>query len=303
MPRRLLAVHAHPDDESSKGAATYAHYVDSGAEVLVVTCTGGERGGIQNPTLDAAAAAMAERDMAGLRRLEMAAAREAVGFEHRWLGFFDSGLPENGEPLEADCFALIPLEVSAEPLVALIREFRPQVMVTYDENGGYPHPDHVRTHELSMYALEAAADAARYPHAGPAWQIQKVYYDRIFNSPRANAMYEKLQEEDPESPLLGELASDPTSRRATWRSARSSTTATAPCARTPARLPRTATSSSGRTNYSARCGRGRTTSSSPHSWRPSCPRTTCSRASPRQGRDHDARRAAAFGGRHPDPAP
>ncbi len=205
MPRRLLAVHAHPDDESSKGAATYAHYVDSGAEVLVVSCTGGERGDIQNPGLDATAAAMAERDMAGLRRLEMAAAQEAIGFDHRWLGFEDSGLPENDEPLPVNCFALIPLEFSAEPLVAVIREFRPQVMITYDENGGYPHPDHVRTHELSLYAMEAAADAARYPHTGPAWQIQKVYYDRIFNSPRANAMYEKLQEDDPESPLLGEL--------------------------------------------------------------------------------------------------
>lgn len=203
MPRRLLAVHAHPDDESSKGAATYAHYVDSGAEVLVVSCTGGERGDIQNPELSETA--MAERDMAGLRRLEMAAAREAIGFDHRWLGFFDSGLPENDEPLEANCFALIPLEISAEPLVAIIREFRPQVMVTYDEQGGYPHPDHIRTHELSMYAMEAAADAARYPHAGSAWQIQKVYYDRIFNSPRANAMYEGLKERDPESPLLGEL--------------------------------------------------------------------------------------------------
>jgi len=205
VPRRLLAVHAHPDDESSKGAATYAHYVDSGAEVLVVSCTGGERGDIQNPGLDATAAAMAERDMAGLRRLEMAAAQEAIGFDHRWLGFEDSGLPENDEPLPVNCFALIPLEFSAEPLVAVIREFRPQVMITYDENGGYPHPDHVRTHELSLYAMEAAADAARYPHTGPAWQIQKVYYDRIFNSPRANAMYEKLQEDDPESPLLGEL--------------------------------------------------------------------------------------------------
>lgn len=205
MSRRLLAVHAHPDDESSKGAATYAHYLNDGAQVLVVSCTGGERGDIQNPGLDPVSAAMAERDMAGLRRLEMAAAREAIGFEHRWLGFEDSGLPEDDEPLAANCFALVPLEYSAAPLVKIIREFRPQVMVTYDEQGGYPHPDHIRTHELSIYAMEAAADATRYPEAGPAWQIQKVYYDRIFNTPRANAMYEKLKESDPESPLLGEL--------------------------------------------------------------------------------------------------
>jgi mycothiol S-conjugate amidase len=203
MSQRLLAVHAHPDDESSKGAATYAHYVNAGAHVLVVSCTGGERGDVQNPGL--VEMAMAERDMAGLRRIEMARAKAAIGFDHLWLGFEDSGLPENDEPLQPNCFALVPLEEATEPLVRLVREFRPHVMTTYDENGGYPHPDHIRTHELSMYAMEAAADAERYPDAGPAWQIQKVYYDRIFNSRRANAMYEALKEREPESPLLEEL--------------------------------------------------------------------------------------------------
>jgi mycothiol S-conjugate amidase len=203
MTRRLLAVHAHPDDESSKGAATYAHYVDSGAEVLVVSCTGGERGDIQNPGL--VEKAMAERDMAGLRRIELERARAAIGFDHRWLGYQDSGLPENDEPLEANCFALIPLEISAEPLVRVMRDFRPQVMITYDEQGGYPHPDHIRTHELSIYAMDAAADPARYPDAGKAWRISKVYYDRIFNSRRANAMYDALVARQPDSPLLGEL--------------------------------------------------------------------------------------------------
>jgi mycothiol S-conjugate amidase len=203
MTRRLLAVHAHPDDESSKGAATYAHYVDSGAEVLVVSCTGGERGDIQNPGL--VEKAMAERDMAGLRRIELERARAAIGFDHRWLGYQDSGLPENDEPLEANCFALIPLEISAEPLVRVMRDFRPQVMITYDEQGGYPHPDHIRTHELSIYAMDAAADPARYPDAGEAWRISKVYYDRIFNSRRANAMYDALVARQPDSPLLGEL--------------------------------------------------------------------------------------------------
>jgi len=203
VPKRLLAVHAHPDDESSKGAATYAHYVQEGAQVLVVSCTGGERGDVQNPHL--VEMAMAERDMAGLRRVEMARAREVIGFDHLWLGFEDSGLPEEGEALAPNCFALIPLEHSAEPLVKIIREFRPQVMLTYDESGGYPHPDHVRTHELSIYAMDAAADASRYPQAGPPWQIQKVYYDRIFNGPRANAMFDALKEREPESPLLEQL--------------------------------------------------------------------------------------------------
>lgn len=203
MSRRLLAVHAHPDDESSKGAATYAHYVHSGARVVVVSCTGGERGDVQNPGLDEIA--MAERDMAGLRRIEMSRAQEIIGFEHRWLGFEDSGMPDQGVALPPNSFALIPLEHSAEPLVRIIRELRPQVLITYDEAGGYPHPDHIRTHELSIYAMAAAADAARYPDAGPAWQIQKVYYDRIFNPPRAQAMIEALKEREPDSPRLAEL--------------------------------------------------------------------------------------------------
>ena len=187
VTRRLLAVHAHPDDESSKGAATYAHYVNSGAEVLVVSCTGGERGDVQNPGLEARA--MADRDMAGLRRIEMATAQTVLGIEHRWLGYEDSGLPENGEPLPPNCFATVPLEYSAEPLVRIIREFRPHVLVTYDESGGYPHPDHIRTHELSMFAWRAAADAEQYPEQGAPWSIPKVYYDRIFNGDKVKGVY------------------------------------------------------------------------------------------------------------------
>jgi mycothiol S-conjugate amidase len=201
---RLLAVHAHPDDESSKGAGSYAYYRSIGAEVLVVSCTGGERGDVQNEALEERA--MAERDMAGLRRIEMARAQAVLGVEHRWLGYMDSGLPENGEAVPANSFAVIPLEFSAAPLVKLIREFRPQVMVTYDENGGYPHPDHIRTHELSMFALEAAADAARYPELGRPWQISKVYYDRVFNPQRMNRMYDELVASEPDSPLIARLS-------------------------------------------------------------------------------------------------
>jgi len=200
---RLLAVHAHPDDESSKGAGSYAYYRSIGVEVLVVSCTGGERGDVQNEALHERA--MAERDMAGLRRIEMARAQAVLGIEHRWLGYVDSGLPENGEAVSPTSFAMIPLEFSGAPLVKLIREFRPQVMVTYDENGGYPHPDHIRTHELSMYAFEAAADAARYPGLGEPWQISKVYYDRVFNPERMNRMYDELLASEPDSPLIAQL--------------------------------------------------------------------------------------------------
>ena len=203
MTLRLLAVHAHPDDESSKGAATYAYYRSLGAEVMVVSCTGGERGDIQNDALVASAAA--DRDMGGLRRIEMARAQEAMGIQHRWLGYMDSGLPENGEALQPQSFAMIPLEISGVPLVKVIREFRPQVVVTYDENGGYPHPDHIRTHAVTMWAIAAAADADALPEWGDPWQVEKVYYDRIINPERFRAVYEALVAAEPQHPLLPAL--------------------------------------------------------------------------------------------------
>ena len=203
MTLRLLAVHTHPDDESSKGAATYAHYRSVGVEVLVVSCTGGERGDIQNEALEPKA--MANRDMAGLRRIEMARAQAAIGFDHLWLGYQDSGLPEEGAAVQPGGFALIPLETSGELLVKIIRNFRPQVLVTYDENGGYPHPDHIRTHEISLFAFEAASDAARFKDAGEPWQISKVYYDRIFNAPRMEAMFQYILTNQPDSPQLEQM--------------------------------------------------------------------------------------------------
>ncbi|HRQ00343.1 MAG TPA: mycothiol conjugate amidase Mca [Terrimesophilobacter sp.] len=204
----MLSIHAHPDDESSKGAATLAHYVADGADVLVVSCTGGERGDLLNQGLletAPAEAAMAERDLGGLRRIEMERARSIIGYNHLWLGYEDSGMPDDGVALPPNCFALIPLEVSAEPLVRIIRDFRPHVVITYDENGGYPHPDHIRTHEVTMFALDAAADPSRYPDAGEPWVVNKVYYDRIFNGPRVTAMLDAMRAEHPDSPLLPEL--------------------------------------------------------------------------------------------------
>ncbi len=138
---RLMAVHAHPDDESSKGAATMARYVAEGVNVLVVTCTGGERGDVLNPRLkdDPHIAA----NIHAVRRAEMEAARAILGVDQAWLGFVDSGLPEGDPlpPLPEGCFALQDVEAAAGTLVQLIREFRPHVITTYDENGGYPHPD------------------------------------------------------------------------------------------------------------------------------------------------------------------
>jgi mycothiol S-conjugate amidase len=195
---RLLAVHAHPDDESSKGAATYAAYLSRGAQVMVVSCTGGESGDVLNDGL--AERIRAERDMAGFRFQEMARAREVLGIEHRWLGYRDSGLPAEGESIPPNSFADIPVEHAARPLVRLIRDYRPHVMVTYDENGGYPHPDHIRTHEVAVRAFEAAADPGEYPDAGAPWQISKLYYDRIFNADRVLSVYEAMGATEPPHP-------------------------------------------------------------------------------------------------------
>src|SRR5881409_1550417 len=145
-----MAVHAHPDDESSKGAATMAKYVDKGVAVLVVTCTGGERGSILNPALQHRADI--EANIAEIRRQEMAHARAILGVDQHWLGFVDSGLPEGDPlpPLPEGCFALVPLDEAVERLVKEMREFRPHVVTTYDEHGGYPHPDHIRCHEVTV---------------------------------------------------------------------------------------------------------------------------------------------------------
>jgi mycothiol S-conjugate amidase len=201
---RLMSVHAHPDDESSKGAATSAAYRARGAEVMIVSCTGGERGDILNPAVEAIP--MAQRDLPGYRRLEMAEAQRVLDVEHRWLGYMDSGMAQDDGSVPHASFASIPLETSVGVLVRLIRDFKPQVLVTYDENGGYPHPDHIRCHQVSVAAMEAAADPERYPEAGPAWQVSKLYYDQSFNTQRLTAVYEYLLEHNPGAPETERLA-------------------------------------------------------------------------------------------------
>lgn len=203
MPERLrlMAVHAHPDDESSKGAGTMARYVAEGVDVLVVTCTGGERGDILNPALKNDPDLL--RDIAEYRRHEMARAVAELGVRHEWLGFVDSGLPEGDPrpPLPEGCFALEPLDVAAAPLVRLVRRFRPHVMTTYDENGGYPHPDHIMCHKVSVEAFEAAGDPDRYPGTGEPWQPLKLYYDRGFSRKKILAFHEAILESGRESPF------------------------------------------------------------------------------------------------------
>jgi mycothiol S-conjugate amidase len=198
---RLMAVHAHPDDESSKGAATMAKYIDEGVDVLVVTCTGGERGSILNPALQHRADI--EANIAEIRRREMDHARAILGVRQHWLGFVDSGLPEGDPlpPLPDGCFALAPLDEGTRRLVKEVRSFRPHVVTTYDENGGYPHPDHVRCHDISVAAFEAAADPDAFPDEGEPWQPLKLYYDVGFSPDRFEALHSAMLAHGLESPF------------------------------------------------------------------------------------------------------
>jgi mycothiol S-conjugate amidase len=200
---RLMAIHAHPDDESSKGAATMARYVDEGVDVMVVTCTGGERGSILNPALKDRPEI--EENIAEIRRDEMARARAILGVEQHWLGFVDSGLPEGDPlpPLPDGCFALETIEEGTRRLVAEVRRFRPHVMTTYDEHGGYPHPDHIRTHEISVAAFDAAGDPDQFPDEGQPWQTLKLYYDVGFSVERTTALHEAMLSLGLESPFEG----------------------------------------------------------------------------------------------------
>jgi mycothiol S-conjugate amidase len=199
-PLRLMCVHAHPDDESSKGAATMARYLKDGVQVMVVSCTGGERGDVLNPRLQQSPEVA--RDIAEVRRREMADAARILGVDHVWLGFVDSGLPEGDPlpPLPEGSFGLTPLSVAAEALVRVVRRFRPHVMTTYDENGGYPHPDHIRCHEVAVEAYHAAGDSERFPGAGEPWQPSKLYYNQTLSRGRITAFHEAMLQRGLDSP-------------------------------------------------------------------------------------------------------
>lgn len=197
-PLRLMAVHAHPDDESSKGAATLAKYAADGAGVVVVSCTGGERGDVLNKklTIDSA-------EIPALRIREMARAAEILGVAHVWLGFHDTGYHE-GPPeswdLPAGSFGVLDPQVEIEALVRVVRKYRPHVMTTYDETGGYPHPDHIRCHVVSVGAFEAAGDPDAFPDAGEPWQPLKLYYNIGFTRSRIVAINEAVRARTGEGP-------------------------------------------------------------------------------------------------------
>ncbi len=198
-PRCLLTVHAHPDDEASKGPSTVARYHDDGCRTVLVCCTGGEEGEILNPDLDTPEV---RADLGGVRRRELEAAAGMIGYDELvWLGYRDSGMPDSEANARPDCFARAPLDEAVGRLVAVLRRERPHVVVTYPEDqAGYPHPDHLRVHEVTVAAFDAAGDLGAYPEAGEPWQPRKLYAVG-WSGRRIVAMHEKFLELGLESPF------------------------------------------------------------------------------------------------------
>ncbi len=188
----LLTVHAHPDDESSKGAGTVALYHAEGIRTVLVCCTGGEEGEILNPALDTPEV---HADLPKRRRAELDEAAKVIGYDEVvMLGYRDSGMAGTEANADPRCFAQAPLAEAVGRLVAIVREHRPQVMVIYgDDQSGYPHPDHLRVHEVGLAAFLSAGDENHFPDAGPAWRPTKLYYTE-FSVARFEEVHRKFED-------------------------------------------------------------------------------------------------------------
>ncbi len=197
-PLCLLSVHAHPDDEASKGAGTVAMYADRGVRTVLVCCTGGEAGDILNPAADTPEV---RANLQAVRIAELEASVDAIGYSAlHLLGYHDSGMPDTDVNSRVDNFANAPLDEAVERLVAIIRAERPQVVVTYaDDREFYPHPDHIRVHEISLPAFDAAGAPDRFPEAGEPWQPSKLYYTG-WSRRRVLALHEEFERRGEESP-------------------------------------------------------------------------------------------------------
>jgi mycothiol S-conjugate amidase len=197
-PLCVLSVHAHPDDEASKGSATIARYHDEGVHTVLVCCTGGEAGDVLNPAVDTP---HVRANLPAVRLEELRASADAIGYDVvHVLGYHDSGMPDTDVNERHDNFANAPLDEAVERLVRIIRKERPQVIVTYAEDREfYPHPDHIRVYEISLPAFEAAGDPNRFPEAGTPWEPSKMYF-MGFSRRRVQAMHDEMIRRGEESP-------------------------------------------------------------------------------------------------------
>ncbi|GGP88821.1 N-acetyl-1-D-myo-inositol-2-amino-2-deoxy-alpha-D-glucopyranoside deacetylase [Streptomyces roseolilacinus] len=211
--RRLLLVHAHPDDESINNGATMARYAAEGARVTLVTCTRGEEGEVIPPAL--AHLAPDRDDRLGPHRVgELAAAMRELGVtDHRFLGgpgrFRDSGMMGVPQNHREGAFWSTPVDTAAAYLVEVVREVRPQVLVTYDPDGGYGHPDHVQAHRVAMRAADLAADPAYRPDLGAPHTLAKIYWNRVPRSVAEEGFAALRAATGPAFPGIADLADVP----------------------------------------------------------------------------------------------
>lgn len=216
-PLCMLTVHAHPDDEASKGAPTCAKYAAEGVRTVLVCCTGGEEGDLQNPALREPGqlfhGVTPEREkelMAELRPMELAEAGSIIGFAAtHMLGYRDSGMAGSESNNHPDCFHMADLDEATQRLVRIIRLEKPQVIITYnDDQASYPHPDHLRVHDISVLAFQRAGDPFWYPDAGEPWQPLKMYYT-LWSKERMTKVHAAMLKKYGESPFSDEWLARP----------------------------------------------------------------------------------------------
>ena len=176
-----------------------AKYHDAGVRTVLVCCTGGEEGDILNPAMDRDDV---REDLPAVRMAELDRAAKIIGYDETvMLGYRDSGMPDSEANARPEAFANAPLDEAVGRLVAILRRERPQVVVTYgDDQKGYPHPDHLMVHDVTMPAIDRAADPSWYPEAGEPHQVSKVYWT-MWSRARMVAMHEKFGELGLESPF------------------------------------------------------------------------------------------------------
>lgn len=198
MARTILALHAHPDDESSKGAGTISAYAARGVRCVLVTATGGEAGDILNPSMDRPEVLA---NLKEIREAELAEAARIQGYaEVVLLGYRDSGMPDSADNANPLAFCNQPIDDILERVVAIVRRERPDVVLGYDAHEFYPHPDHLRIHDISLLVFDAAADPERFPDAGEPWEIKKLFSPQIFPMKKVRLLDAAMRERTGESP-------------------------------------------------------------------------------------------------------